>query len=406
MLLVIFIVSKDLKTILYKDHKMKFVENHFGEPIGRFLRRKRIEDRFSLSELAEYVSVDGISVSVEELIGWLSAAGVPDLEAEVVEDTSALVIQNVPDPEKPSVSAGLKEMGAIQSSAALCTRECRMAAYCKYYERYFGKKCPVDLEEKRNFLMPISAYLDKNYARDEDMKKIYFNIADQAATLHQIMQRKVRRMNLEGIMVDETKVDPTSGKLISYKVVNPLSSSVLADSKQILAMLKELTLTPKSMPSSNKGGGDAASLSKAIDRAKQNSEIDEITVALKKDRYLNRPEITTKEQLLEMIKEKQSFEAALDDIVGGGGRVDVNSENLVPIEAMDGDVVKQEGVGSDLQKDVSIEPLDDNIIEVDKVGKGDASESATNDKDYIPPGILSIIDKVKDRESKRDKDKE
>lgn len=192
-----------------------------------------------------------------------------------------------------------------------------MAPFCRFYERYYGKRCVVDLEAKNEFLSPLINYINKTYGRDEDLKNIYQGIAQQAALLHQITQRKIRYLNVKGVTQVERKIDPSTGRLVENEVPNPLSASIVSDTKQIIAMLKEMGLTPKSTKEQDTGESDPASLARAMHREQMKKQEDKMLTEAKQKRYKMRGQITSAEQLLALIEEKKQFAKISDEILSG-----------------------------------------------------------------------------------------
>ena len=391
-------MTNDITRIVVKDAKISSIEDALGETIEYILLDKRTVLEWTMEDIANYVSVGNIVVSTLEVAEWLEAMGAAPLQANVIQAPKEI---DVPEPKKKSIGdSGFKVFGGKKSSATLCTDRCLMAAYCKYYERYYGKSCPVDMDAKRDFLEPINNYIEKTYSQDEDVQKVFSNLADQAATVHQLMRRKVRHMNMQGIMVTEKKVDPTSGKIIYNEVVNPLNKSILSDTKQIVGMLKELNLTPKSMPKSNAGGSDAASLSKAIDKAKEDTEVQRLEVDIKHERYISRPKITSKEQLLGMIEEKKIFQKAMEGTMSDvkrGVYVDSKDMGMAPISSEN--VSDEDDVVIEIQPQKKEEDVGDRREPVEVT----IPQENPNTDVSIPLDVQAILNRVqKQVEEKKD----
>lgn len=317
---------------LIKDYKMLVIEEEFNDSLEDILWRLRQIERKPTEEIARILSVGGVSVSYDEAATWLSY-----LEADTLIPKELVK----PDPNKPAPppprhgkKKGSEGIYDPKSSAPICDDNCPSAAMCKFYDRYFGKRCIVDTQAKREFLQPLQGYLAKTYGRDEDLKKIFFNFADQIATIHQLMQRKIRHMNTQGITVIERKTDPSTGKLVENEVPNPLNAAILSDSKQVMSMLKEMGVTPKSLPKDESGQNDPASLSKAMEMEERRRDEMEHLTEIKKERFKKRPEITSKEQLLALIEEKKEFTRAAD-IVLSGEDVVVDEKMSAPMSKLD-----------------------------------------------------------------------
>lgn len=296
-----------------KDAKILLIEEHFNDEIEDLLWRFRQVDEKTFEEIAKELSFDSVKVSYEEVATWLAYLSIDTI-------IEKRLIKKVSTPTRPTKNSQInadKLFDPRKASGEFCSDSCAMAAFCKYYERYEGKKCVVDLQTKQAFLSPLKSYIDKTYDRDADLRAVYTNLADQVASIYQVMKRKERLLNIKGITQIERKVDPTTGKVIENEVPNPLASDILSDSKQIMAMLKELGMTPKSMTTQDTGESDPASLSRALQEAERVQQDRKVVRALKQQRYQNRPEVTSKEQLLAMIKEKMEFDKALAAIEKG-----------------------------------------------------------------------------------------
>jgi len=305
-----------------KDAKMLLIEEHFNDELEDLLWRFRQVDEKTFEEIAKELSFDGLKVSYEEIATWLAYLNIDTIiEKKLIKQTSA-----PSRPKKQSQTNTDKLFDPRKAGGEFCSDACVMASFCKYFERYEGKKCIVDLQTKQAFLSPLKNYIDKTYDRDADLRAVYTNLVDQVSSIYQVMKRKERLLNVKGVTQIERKVDPTSGKVIENEVPNPLASDILSDSKQIMAMLKELGITPKSMTTQDTGESDPASLSRALHEAEQVQRDKKVVRALKQQRYQNRPEVTSKEQLLELIKEKMEFDKALAAVENGDLPENLNNE--------------------------------------------------------------------------------
>jgi hypothetical protein len=390
------------KTLL-KDFKMLLIEEHFNDLIEDLLWRLRQIERKSIDDITKILSGAGVSVSYEEVSDWLNY-----LDADI------LIPQELvkPDPNKkapPPKKKGNVNNGVYDpnSSSPICGDDCPSAAMCKFYAHYYGKRCVVDTQAKKTFLQPLKNYIGKTYGRDEDLKQVFFNFAEQVATINQLMQRKIRHMNTQGITVIERKTDPSTGKLVENEVPNPLNSAILSDSKQIMSMLKEMGMTPKSLINEDSGENDPASLSKAMEMEERRRLEQEHLTEVKKERYKQRPEISSKEQLLALIEEKKDFNQALQQVLQGEDVVEVDPPTSAPMSSIPRDEQelqslldnnekadeKQPSVGE--KKDVD----SGNIVDVakkilEKKGNKVFDDKRNQHDVEIPPDVQSIIDKI------------
>ena len=366
--------------VFVKDAKMLIIEEHFNDDLEDLLWRFRQVDEKTFEDIAKELSFDGMKVSYEEVATWLSYLNIDTIvEKKLIKKTSTAT-----RPTKKSQTNSDKLFDPRKASGEFCSDSCSMASFCKYYERYEGKKCIVDLQTKQSFLAPLKNYIDKTYDRDVDLRAIYTNVADQVASIFQVMKRKERLLNIKGITQIERKVDPTSGKIIENEVPNPLASDILSDNKQIMAMLKELGMTPKSMSTQDTGESDPASLSKALHEAEKVQQDKQVVKALKQQRYENRPEVTSKEQLLTLIQEKMEFDKALR-AVEEGVPTDSIPDNLN--NAPDKETEEQDKIL------INSEPQD---IE-DKQSDGNKNKAELD----VPEDVLAIIGRINKTEENK-----
>ena len=296
-----------------KDTKILMIEENFNDELEDLLWRLRQVEEKTFADIASYLSFDGMSVSYEEVATWLSY-----LNIDTIVERKLIKSVAIPNrPKKNSQTNADKLFDPNKASGEFCNDKCAMASFCKFFERYEGKKCVVDLQAKEGFLAPLKNYVNKTYDRDTDLRAVYTNLVDQIASIYQAMKRKERLLNIKGVTMIERKVDPTSGKIIENEVPNPLSAAILSDNKQIMSMLKEMGMTPKSLTAQSTGESDPASLSRALQDAEQVHKQRKAVRNLKQDRHKKRPEITTKEQLLELIQEKMLFDKNLNRVVTG-----------------------------------------------------------------------------------------
>lgn len=361
-----------------KDAKILMIEEHFNDELEDLLwRLRQIEER-TFQDISEQLSTKKFNVSVEDVASWLSYLNIDTIvERKLIKNPSVPV-----RPKKKSQTNQDKLLDPRTAASELCSDKCAMAAFCKFFERYEGKKCIVDLQTKSTFLAPLQKYIDKTYDRDADLRALYGNLADQVASIYQVMKRKERLLNIRGVTQIERKVDPTSGKVIENEVPNPLAGAILSDSKQIMAMLKELGMTPKSMAAQDTGESDPASLSRALDVAERKHKDEKAVRALKQDRYKNRPEITSKEQLLELIQEKIRFDKALSAVEGGEmlpERVDLSEKIDEDDEELGHDKILSDNEPQDVENQAHRAPK--RIEAVD-----------------VPEDVLAIIGRIKKTE--------
>jgi len=364
---------------------MLVIEQEFNDILEDILWRLRQIERKPTEEIARALSVGGVSVSYDEVATWLSY-----IEADVLipkELVKPDPNKRVPAPTKTPKNKPSEGIYDPKSSAPVCDENCVSAAMCKFYDRYYGKRCIVDTQAKREFLQPLQGYLTKTYGRDEDLKKVFLNFADQIATVHQLMQRKIRHMNTQGVTVVERKIDPSTGKLVENEIPNPLNGAILADSKQIMSMLKEMGMTPKSLAKDESGQNDPASLSKAMEMEERRRDDMEHLTEIKKERFKKRPEITSKEQLLALIEEKKDFTRAADMVLNGE-MVSVDEKMAAPMTKL-----------PEQEKPVMPEPaagVDDVMAEMAKKMAGNkVLDEKRNRYDIeIPSDLQSIIDSI------------
>lgn len=320
-----------------KDAKMLLIEEHFNDELEDILWRLRQVEEKTFDIIAKELSFEEVKVSVEEVATWLAYLNIDSIIEKKLIKTSSTAKR----PQKQTQINADKLFDPRKAPGEFCSDSCSMAAFCKYYERYEGKKCVVDLQTKQAFLSPLKNYIEKTYDRDPDLRSVYINVADQIASIYQVMKRKERILNIKGITQIERKVDPTSGKIIENEVPNPLASDILSDSKQIMAMLKELAMTPKSMTTQDTGESDPASLTKALQEAEKVQQDKKVVRALKQQRYNERPEITSKDQLLAIIEEKMNFDKALSAIENGD--LPDNTNNAPEKETEEQDKILNDG---------------------------------------------------------------
>jgi len=318
--------------VFVKDAKILMIEEKFNDELEGILWRLRQVEEKTFADIAAFLSFEGVSVSYEEVATWLSYLSIDTLvERKLIKSVA------IPNrPKKTSQTNTDKLFDPNKASGEFCNDKCSMASFCKFFERYEGKKCVVDLQAKEGFLTPLKSYVNKTYDRDTDLRAIYTNLVDQIASIYQVMKRKERLLNVKGVTVIERKVDPTSGKVIENEVPNPLSAAILNDNKQIMSMLKELGMTPKSLTTQNTGESDPASLSRALQDAEQIHKQRKAVRNLKQDRHKQRPEITSKEQLLALIQEKMNFDKNLSRVITGAESddedYDENEDDSIVIE--------------------------------------------------------------------------
>lgn len=401
---------------LIKDYKMLVVEEYFNDEIEDLLWRLRQIDRKPIEEIAKHLSKAGVSIAYEEVASWLSYLDADTLIPKELIKPKANKAPP-PSPKKKNASSGLYDP---KTASLLCNDKCPSAASCKFYARYYGKRCPVDSQAKQDFLEPLKSFLTREYSRDEDLQKIFKNIADQAATVHQLMQRKIRHMNTQGITVIERKTDPSTGKLVENEIPNPLNASILADSKQLTSLLKEMGLTPKSLVTKNDGDTDPASLSKAMEVAKRKQLDNKHLEDIKKDRYKNRPEINSKEQLLALIEEKKGFNRALEEILEGDFDIKESQDTKENQNQSASSFVDSESVQVNVNKDKNSEIQDKNsnikvfldgidngkIIDnenIDEIVDSNKKVLANKHQSFdveLPDDLQEIIDSIEKKEKK------
>jgi hypothetical protein len=190
-----------------KDAKILLIEEHFNDEIEDLLWRFRQVDEKTFEEIAKELSFDSVKVSYEEVATWLAYLSIDTI-------VEKKLIKTVSIPTRPTKNSQInadKLFDPRKASGEFCSDSCAMAAFCKYYERYEGKKCVVDLQTKQAFLNPLKSYIDKTYDRDVDLRAVYTNLAEQVASIYQVMKRKERLLNIKGITQIERKVDPTTG---------------------------------------------------------------------------------------------------------------------------------------------------------------------------------------------------
>lgn len=368
-----------------KDAKMLMIEEHFNDDLEDLLWRFRQVEEKTFADIATTLSFDGVNVSYEEVATWLSYLNIDT----IIEKKLIKAISKPSRPKKTSQTNNDKLFDPNKASGEFCSDSCSMASFCKYFERYEGKKCIVDLQAKQAFLTPLKNFIDKTYDRDADLRAVYTNLADQVASIYQVMKRKERLLNIKGITQIERKVDPTSGKIIENEVPNPLASDILSDNKQIMAMLKELGMTPKSMTTQNSGESDPASLSRALQDAEQVHLDHKAMRALKQDRHQKRPEITSKEQLLELIQEKMKFDKALNKVVSGNIEEDVEEDDAIDISQ------KKPIETKDLEQDKIL-----NNDEPQDTTKSQTKSGRTTAEVEIPSDVLAILGRINNTEGK------
>lgn len=385
---------------LVKDAKMLMLEEHFNDDIEDILWRLRQVERKSMEEIANELSFNTITVSVDEIATWLAYLDIDQLfPVEMLKPTQDTRI--VPPRPKKKGGAGGKSFDPNKGSSVMCDDTCAMAAYCKYYERYFGKRCVVDLQTKNEFLSPILRFIGKTYDRDPELKALYGNVAEQIATIYQIMKRKERYLNIKGITQIERKIDPSTGKMVENEVPNPLAGTILQDNKQIMAMLKEMGMTPKSLTGDDTGESDPASLSKALQLEESKKKDERHLTAVKQERYKQRPQITSKEQLIDLIKEKMQFDSAvrrLDNPDEEEFDIPIEPDNTAPADKKNA----QDEKNNSLMEDI---PQPDKIL-----NKGtDNSEQAMHSKPRQQRGedlevsddVLKILKRIEDTEGNK-----
>jgi hypothetical protein len=377
---------------LIKDAKMLMLEEHFNDDIEDILWRLRQVDRKSMEEMARDLSFGHVSVSVDEIATWLAYLSIDELfPIEMLKPTQDKRVV----PPRPKKKTDSKAFDPGKGSSVVCDDTCAMAAYCKYYERYFGKRCVVDLQSKNEFLTPILGFIKKTYDRDPELKTLYGNVAEQIASIYQIMKRKERYLNVKGITQIERKIDPSTGKMVENEVPNPLAGAILQDNKQIMAMLKEMGMTPKSLTSEDTGESDPASLSKALQLEEAKKQDEKHLTAIKQDRYKNRPQITSKEQLISLIQEKMQFDTAIKRI--SSDEDDVQE----PVEAPQNKNAAQQDSDNKLMRDI---PKPDKILNKDDNVSGHDSDKKRHDSGDvdIPDDVLAILHRIEQDGGKDD----
>lgn len=300
---------------LTKNVKVLLIEEKFNDELEDLLWRLRQVERKTIQDISKFLTTDKIFVSEEEVTEWLAYLEIDTLLPKEITKPQAGAVNIPPKPKNKRTTNGAFDPN--KGGAAICDDACPMAPFCRFYERYYGKRCVVDLEAKNEFLSPLINYINKTYGRDEDLKNIYQGIAQQAALLHQITQRKIRYLNVKGVTQVERKIDPSTGRLVENEVPNPLSASIVSDTKQIIAMLKEMGLTPKSTKEQDTGESDPASLARAMHREQMKKQEDKMLTEAKQKRYKMRGQITSAEQLLALIEEKKQFAKISDEILSG-----------------------------------------------------------------------------------------
>ena len=371
---------------LVKDAKMLMLEEKFNDDIEDILWRLRQVDRKSMEDIARELSFDNVMVSVDEIATWLAYLSVDELlPVEMLKPSQDQRII----PPRPKKKNASKAFDPGRGGSVVCDDTCAMAAYCKYYERYFGKRCVVDLQTKSEFFDPIERFINKTYDRDPELKSLYVNVAGQIASIYQMMKRKERYLNIKGITQIERKIDPSTGKMVENEVPNPLSGAILQDNKQIMAMLKEMGMTPKSLTSEDTGESDPASLSKALQLEESKKKDQRHLTEIKQDRYKNRPQITSKDQLLSMIQEKIKFDAALKQIQSGEEPEEAlnrpQRQDLSETQNTNNNLME------DIQKHDKILNVDTNVAteEPAKISVGTRGESVE-----IPEDVLAILKRI------------
>jgi hypothetical protein len=174
-----------------------------------------------------------------------------------------------------------------------------------------------------------------------------------------------------------------------------------------MSMLKEIGMTPKSLINEDSGENDPASLSKAMEMEERRRLEQEHLTEVKKERYKQRPEISSKEQLLALIEEKKDFNQALQQVLQGEDVVEVDPPTSAPMSSIPRDEQelqslldnnekadeKQPSVGE--KKDVD----SGNIVDVakkilEKKGNKVFDDKRNQHDVEIPPDVQSIIDKI------------
>lgn len=385
--------------ILTKNVKVLLIEEKFNDELEDLLWRLRQVDRKSITDIAQHLSVDKIFVSEEEVTEWLAYLGIEDLLPKEIIKPQGIEVNTPPKPKQKKSTTGAFDPN--KGGAAICDDSCPMAAFCRYYERYYGKRCVVDIQAKNEFLSPLIKYIEKTYGRDEDLKNIYAGIAQQAALLHQITQRKIRYLNIKGVTQIERKIDPSTGRLVENEIPNPLGPSILNDTKQIISMLKEMGLTPKSTKDQDTGESDPASLARAIHKEQLKKQEDKLLTEVKQRRYQLRGQITSADQLLNLIEEKKQFNKATHQVFfGEDSEESIQQESsddiLEPIENNSEDTNLGKKADSDEENSTNIAKKSEQDIKdalVSKILDGAPTKRSSTIVE-VPDDIQKVLDRL------------